>query len=143
MRDLHHSLRLVQALDPAPTTADRFAAPIDRRGFEAVEHVVLIGSAGVALNGTMRFDLVLESSDDGATWQRVTQEADVHAAGIDEDGVFAVIDAVAKAGAAYSVGYVGGRRYSRIGVLAVGSHGTGTPIAAVTLLGAAQIAPAN
>ena len=72
MRDLHSNLKTVLTLDPKLTAETRYGAPVDRRGFGAVEHIVCIGTAGDELSDEVSIACVLEASDDGATWMPVT-----------------------------------------------------------------------
>lgn len=141
MRDLHSSLGLIQTLDPAVTTASRAAAPVDRQGFESVEHVVLIGVSGDTLSGSNTISLRLDESEDGSNWSPVIDDSHVLGVSIDEAGIFALIDDGSEDGLAHSVGYVGDARYSRIQVLLAGTHSNGTPVAAMAFLSHANIKP--
>lgn len=138
--DMHHNLASVQTLDPAVTTEARAGAPVDCRGFHGVEHIVAIGASGDTLNGTDCLDLVLEASEEGSAWEAVSDAGDVLGA-VDAGGVFAVIDAAGKEQAEYRIGYAGGMRYSRIRVVPNGTHTNGTPVAALALLGGADVKP--
>ena len=138
--DMHHNMASVQTLDPAITTEARAGAPVDIQGFHAVEHIVSIGASGDTLGTEDYIELVLEASGNGGDWEAVNDAG--HALGtVDEDGVFAVIDAAAKAQAEYRIGYAGPLRYSRIRVVPQGAHENGTPVAALALLGGADVKP--
>tara|TARA_R110002110_G_scaffold79732_15_gene208107 strand:+ start:6197 stop:6628 length:432 start_codon:yes stop_codon:yes gene_type:complete len=141
MRDIHNGLKTMQTLDPALTTETRYGAPVDRRGFEAVEHIVCIGASGDVLSEEIEIALAIEVSEDGSSWAPVTEARDVLGGTPDETGVFAVIDDVAADQSEHAIGYIGAARYTRIAVLLTGSHAAGTPIAALALLGAAHLKP--
>lgn len=138
--DMHHNLASVQTLDPAVTTEARAGAPVDIQGYRGVEHIVAIGASGDSLSETDRFDLVLEASADGGSWDAVIDGDDVLGT-IDASGVFASIDAAGKEQSEYRIGYVGGLRYSRVRVVPEGTHENGTPVAALALLGGADVKP--
>lgn len=140
MRDLHNSVAVRQTIPPATATASVTAASADRRGFESVEHVVAVGQSGDVLSPSLRIDLRLEHSHDDVTWEAVA-EADVLGPAIAAGGVFATIDDPAEDASVHRLGYVGGRRYSRVVADLVGVHTNGTPLAALALLSHAHIRP--
>ncbi|MEP1218357.1 MAG: hypothetical protein ABJL17_03700 [Parvibaculum sp.] len=143
MRDIHNGLKAVQTLAPKVTAETRYGAPVDRKGFDAVEHIVSVGTAGDALSETVSIACVIEASDDGATWAPVTAAHEVLGEAPDEAGVFAMLDGEAADLRDYRIGYVGPARYTRIGVVPAGTHAEGTPLAALALLGAAQLKPVD
>ena len=138
--DMHHNIASVQTLDPAVTTEARAGAPVDVQGFRAVEHIVAIGASGDTLSGTDYFDLILEASANGGDWDAVVEETHVLGT-VDESGIFATIDDAMKEQAEYRIGYVGPMRYSRIRVVPSGTHTNGTPVAALALMGGADVKP--
>lgn len=142
MRDIHHNIRTVQTLDPAVTASPRSGAPVDRRGFEAVEHIVLFGASGDTLSPALKMEAKLEASEDGTSWAPVTDARAVTGGPVSTGGVFATVDAAAKAQKEYRVGYVGNARYSRVTIALTGSHAGGTPVAAIAVLSAAHVKPA-
>jgi hypothetical protein len=141
MKDLHHSIKTVQTLDPATTTVARTGAPVDRQGFEAVEHIVLFGASGDTLSGTLKTDVKLEASEDGAYWSPVTDARAVNGGPVSAAGVFATVDAAAKAQKEYRIGYVGNARYSRVSLALTGTHTNGTPASALAVLSRAAVKP--
>ncbi len=142
MRDLHHNIKTFQALDPAVTTQDRAGAPIDRQGFDAVEHAVLIGAAGDTLSAALKIEAKLEASEDGTNWAAVTNANDVHGGPVSAAGVFATVDAAGLAQKEYRIGYAGNARYSRVSLVLTGTHANGTPMSALAILARAQVKPA-
>lgn len=140
MKDLHHNLKTVQSLDPAVTTSARSGAPIDRQGFEAVEHIVLFGASDDTLSSTLKTEAKLEASEDGANWAAVTDAKAVNGT-VSAAGVFATVDAAAKAQKEYRIGYVGNARYSRVTLALTGTHTNGMPVSALAILARAHVKP--
>lgn len=143
MRDMHSGLKTVLTLEPKLTTETRYGAPVDSRGFGAVEHIVCIGTAGDALSEAVSIACLLEASDDGATWAPVTAAHEVLGDAPDEAGIFALIGDESGDQRDYRIGYVGPARYTRVAVVLTGVHAVGTPVAALALLGFAQLKPVN
>jgi hypothetical protein len=141
MRDIHNSLKAIQTLDPAPSTATRYGAPVDGKGFQAVEHLVLIGAAGEALSEDCAIACVLQSSENGSDWLPVTAAHEVLGAPPDDAGIFARIESADGDLRVCRTGYAGPARYTRVGVLFIGEHEEATPVAALALLGGAHLKP--
>ncbi|MGV8996392.1 MAG: hypothetical protein ACOH12_05550 [Parvibaculaceae bacterium] len=141
MKDIHSKIKTVQTLDPANTTAARSSAPVDRQGFESVEHVVMFGASADTLSGAKKFDVRLEASEDGTTWANVTDAKAVNGGPVDANGYFATVSAAGLAQKEYRIGYVGNARYSRVSLVLTGTHTNGTPVSALAVLGAAHVKP--
>ncbi|GAA6157479.1 hypothetical protein NBRC116588_29520 [Pyruvatibacter sp. HU-CL02332] len=140
MRDLHNQVAVRHTLVPAVVSADTTSTTVDRRGFESVEHAVIAGQSGDTLSGSLKIDIRLEHSHDASVWEAVTTP-DVIGADVDAAGFFATIDDAAEDEAVYRIGYIGGRRYSRVVADFTGTHTNGTPMAALALLGHAHAKP--
>lgn len=143
MRDLHSNLGIVQSLDPAVTTSTRVGAPIDRQGYESVEHIVSLGVSGDTLSPSVSLSMKLEESEDGTNWTAVVNDSEVLGAAVDATGVFALVDDPAEDGQAIAIGYVGDARYCRVQVELTGTHTNGTPVAALALLGHGGVKPVS
>jgi len=141
MKDIHTKIKTVQTLDPAVTTSARSGAPVDRQGFESVEHIVMFGASGDTLSGSKKFDVKLEQSEDGSNWTNVTDAKAVNGGPVDADGYFATVDAAATAQKEYRIGYAGNARYSRVSLVLTGTHSNGTPVSALAVLSAAHVKP--
>lgn len=141
MRDLHSNLGIVQSLDPAVTTSTRVGAPVDRQGYESVEHIVSLGVSGDTLSPSVSLSMKLEESEDGTNWTAVVNDSEVLGAVVDGTGVFALVDDPAEDGQAIAVGYVGDARYCRVQVELTGTHTNGTPVSALALLGHGGVRP--
>ncbi len=141
MRDLHNQVAVRHTLVPATVTADTTGTTVDRRGFESVEHAVIAGQSADTLSASVKIDIKLEHSHDTSTWESV-ETSDVIGAEIATGGIFATIDDATEDERVYRVGYIGGRRYSRVVADLTGTHSNGTPLAAIALLSHAHARPA-
>jgi hypothetical protein len=141
MRDIHNGLKAVQTLDPKLTIETRHGAPVDGKGFEAVEHLIQIGVTGETLSDELFIACALEASDDGTSWLPVAEAHEVLGTTPDEDGIFARIESAGDDLRICRIGYVGPARYTRISVQLTGTHEEGTPVSALALLGYAHLKP--
>ncbi len=141
MRDIHNNIITASSLIPNVTSATRLGAPVDRRGFNAVEYVVLVGTNGDALSATIRFDLKIETSENATSWTPVTNPKLIQGASASATGVFLSLDAAAKTATQYRVGLLSDARYSRVSITVVGTHTNGTPIGVVAVLSHASVKP--
>ncbi|MDE1173859.1 MAG: hypothetical protein PW790_09340 [Parvibaculaceae bacterium] len=142
MRDLHNNIKLASSLIPAVTLAARAGAPVDRRGFQSVDYLVLVGTNGNALSASVKLELKIETSEDGTNWTPVTDSRLVQGASVTAVGIFLSLDAAAKTAQEYRLGLLGNDRYSRVSIVVTGTHATGTPIGVVALLSHASVKPA-
>lgn len=150
MKDIHSNVKLVRAIDPDVYTTDQTGTGIDRQGFEAVEHVVDLGESNDTLSGSVYYDFILEESDDDSTYTAVTASASALVGSAasavsapDSSGIFATVDAAAEDNLILRIGYIGGKRYSRVKVDFTGTHTNGTPLSAFAILGMAEQAPTS
>lgn len=130
-KDLANNLLMTQVLDPATTSATVNTAGLDMKGATGGMINVLIGESGDTLSSTVKWDLILQDSDDDSSYSAVTSNTDVSFADVDSSGIFATIDAAAEDDASYAIGYNGTKRYVRVACTKTGTHSNGTPIGAV------------
>ena len=130
-KDLANNLLMTQVLDPATTSATVNTAGLDMKGATGGMINVLIGESGDTLSSTVKWDLILQDSDDDSSYSAVTSNTDVSFADVDSSGIFATIDAAAEDDASYAIGYNGAKRYVRVACTKTGTHTNGTPIGAV------------
>ena len=130
-KDLANNLLMTQVLDPATTSATVNTAGLDMKGATGGMINVLIGESGDTLSSTVKWDLILQDSDDNSSFSAVTSNTDVSFADVDSNGIFATIDAAAEDDASYAIGYNGAKRYVRVACTKTGTHTNGTPIGAV------------
>jgi len=123
--------------------ADADGASVDRKGYDRVLFIATIGVGGITFDASNRIELEVEESDDNSTF---TDVADADLVGeVDgvNDGCFGVVNSAALDDAIYTVEYKGSARYARPVLNFVGTHGTGTPISVVAVLGASKYIPAT
>lgn len=135
MRDLHSHLSVAVAIAAATLTDDNTPVAIDLRGFNSAEIVLAVGAGGITFSGTNKIEFKLTHSDDDSTYDAVVAGDMLGAAEVTAGGVFKALKAAHATAAAYRFGYRGGRRYLKLLADFGGTHGTGTPLAAVVLLG--------
>ena len=63
-KDLANNLLMTQVLDPATTSATVNTAGLDMKGATGGMINVLIGESGDTLSSTVKWDLILQDSDD-------------------------------------------------------------------------------
>lgn len=134
MKDIHSAFKAVVAIAAASLTADPTPPAIDTRGYDAVEFLLAIGVGGITFDATNKVEFKLTHSDDNVTYEAVAQ-ADVLGVTVGSGGIVKSLVAAHAAAGAYRFGYKGGRRYLKLLPDFSGTHGVGTPIAAIAQLG--------
>ncbi|MEM7301912.1 MAG: hypothetical protein AAF468_12570 [Pseudomonadota bacterium] len=132
MKDMHSAITAVLAIGAAVHTADNTPAAIDLQGYNAAEILLNIGVGGITFSGTNKVEFVLTHSDDDSTYANVT-DADILGVSSISDGIIKSLTSAHASAAVYRFGYKGGKRYLKLLADFSGTHGTGTPIAAVVL----------
>jgi len=135
MRDLKHSIAIDESLNAIVKSADTNCTAVDSQGFSSVTHVVNVGANGITFSSSNKVDIKLEDSDDNSSFSAVTSNTHVVGATVDSNGIFQTIDADGDCNAVYAIGYVGGKRYSRVVLDFSGTHGTGTIFGVVGVKG--------
>ena len=126
MRDNKSGLAFDESLNAIAKGTDTNCTAIDSQGFSSVTHVVNVGAPGITFSTTHKVEIELEHSDDNVTFTDVTSNTDVTGGTVDSAGVFQTIDADGDCNAGYAIGYVGGKRYSRVVLNFSGTHGSNT-----------------
>ena len=122
-----------QVITPdAAINADAQSAEGDMQGYGALTFVTGVGVSLDTLSGAVSIELALEESDvSGSGFTAVADEDIIDpVAGLEQTGSYANVDDPAEDDLAYKVGYIGHKRYVRTIVNFVGTHTSGTPIAA-------------
>ncbi|MCX5513727.1 hypothetical protein C3941_13715 [Kaistia algarum] len=140
MRDLASNLGIVNAIDPAVYAADNTPAAIDLLGFDSAVLSLHIGAGGITFSGTNKIEFVLTDSDDDVTYAAVT-DADVQGVSGISGGIIKSLKTAHAAADVTKIGYVGNKRYLKLLADFSGTHGTGTPIAALVIKGHARAKP--
>ncbi|ORE90201.1 hypothetical protein ATO13_23236 [Stappia sp. 22II-S9-Z10] len=132
MKDFHSAMTAVPAIGPAALSADNTPAAIDLQGYNAAEIILGVGVGGITFSGTNKIEFVVTHSDDDSAYETV-ETSDILGAGTVTGGIVKALTSAHAAAAVYRFGYVGGRRYLKILADFSGTHGSGTPVAAVVL----------
>lgn len=132
MKDIHSDITVVSAIGAAVLSADNTPAAIDLQGYNAAEIVLAIGVGGITFTATNKIEFKVTHSDDGATYTDVTDE-DVLGVSDISGGIVKALTSAHAAADVSRFGYVGGKRYLKVLADFSGTHGTGTPIAAVVI----------
>jgi hypothetical protein len=115
-----------ESLNAIVKDADTNCTGVDTQGFSSVTHVVNVGANGITFSTTNKVEIELEESDDNVTFTDVTDNTSVVGGTVGTNGLWQTIDADGDCNAVYAIGYVGGKRYSRVVLNFSGTHGTGT-----------------
>ena len=129
------------ALPAAVYAADNTPGAIDVSNFAAAIVCLSVGIGGITFTTSNKIEFKLTHSDDNSTYAAVTV-ADV--TGLSSVGTGGIIHSLVAAQAAadvVNVGYVGGKKYLKLLADFSGTHGTGTPLAAVVVCAEPLIAP--
>lgn len=142
MRSEKKNMLVANNIDAVTTTAAASGAGVDTQGYESVAFIANVGESGDTLSGSVSIDLLVQESDDDSTYTDVA-EADLDG-GLSGGaaGAFALIDAAAEDDTAYTVGYIGGKRYVRSRIELTGTHTNGTPIGIVSVKSNPKYGPA-
>lgn len=135
MRDLYHNVLATQVLSPVTATTAKTSSTIDLQGFNSVSVVFAVGQSGDALSGSLYWTLKLQHSDDDSSY------SDAAATDINAGAATIVVNSPSLDEAAYSFGYIGGKRYLQAVATPTGSISSGVPIGIVALCGTAAYRP--
>ena len=138
-----NNVKIEQALVPNTYSADTVTGAIDTQGYEAISFVVNTGAFSDTAGGAY-FDMEVQHSDDTVAGNFTAVAASNLSSTVvsgAKTNVFAHIDDTLDGGQAYSVGYLGGKRYVRLSLDFNGTHSTGTKIAASSIKARPNTAP--
>lgn len=140
MKDLHSNIAVATLVGAATLAADNTPAAVDLLGYGAAEILLAIGAGGITFSGTNKVEFKLTHSDDDSTYSDVTTD-DMLGVTVASGGIIKSLIAAHAAAASYRFGYKGGKRYLKLLADFSGTHGTGTPIAALVVKGHPDLAP--
>lgn len=132
MYDMHTNTTLKTLIGAATLSADNTPPACDLLNQRRVEIVLGIGAGGITFDGTNKIEFKLTHSDDNSTYVNVTDADMLGVSGI-SNGIIKALTAAHAAAAFYRYGYIGDKRYLKLLADFSGTHGTGTPIAAVAV----------
>lgn len=140
MKDSHSGQKVVATgIFPKIWAADSTVVTMDRQGYESAELVLDIGIGGITFDATNKIEFKLQHSDDDSSYSNV---ADGDMKGVPAGITSGIIKSLIAAHAAETVsrfGYIGGKRYLQLLADFSGTHGTGTGLCALLLLGNANV----
>ncbi|MGH6978063.1 MAG: hypothetical protein ACRED4_02020 [Brevundimonas sp.] len=142
MREQTNTLKIINAVAPGTYAADATPVEIDRLGFGSITFAIGVGVGGITFSGTNKIEFKLEASDDGDTWAPVpaSQIAGLEVA--TDDGIVLAFKTAHAAASEHQFGYIGDARHLRITPDFSGTHGTGTGLSVVAVLGRSLHSPA-
>lgn len=132
-RDEATEKSLISAIDPAVYAADNTPAAIDLVDFQCATLALAVGVGGITFTGANKIEFVLTHSDDGVTYVPVTDDdviKDGFCPATITNGIVRSLTAAHAAATVQKLGYVGGKRYTKVLADYSGTHATGTAIAA-------------
>ena len=135
MKDVHSHMLATVAIGAAVLAADNTPPAIDLQGYQAAEIILAVGIGGITFSGTNKIEFKLTHSDDDATYEAVTVTDMLGLDAVGDGGIIKALTSAHATASVYRFGYVGSKRYLQLLADFSGTHGTGTPIAAVALLG--------
>ncbi|CDO35003.1 hypothetical protein [Novosphingobium sp. KN65.2] len=140
MRDLHSNVALATLIGAASLAADNTPGAVDLLGYSSAEIALAIGIGGITFTSSNKIEFVLTHSDDDSTYTAVTDDDMIGVTGI-SSGIIKSLTSAHAAAASYRYGYKGGKRYLKLLADFSGTHGAGTPIAAMVIKGNPEVAP--
>ena len=141
MRDLLHSLGAALAIPPATYSADNTPAAVDLSGFESAMIAIQVGVGGITFDTTNKVEFKLTHSDDDSTYTAVAATDVLGVASVGTGGIVKALTAAHASADVTNIGYIGGKKYIKLLPDFSGTHGTGTPIAALVVKGNARSRP--
>lgn len=140
MRDMHSGVSVATLIAAATLDADNTPPAVDLLGYQGAEILLAIGAGGITFSASNKIEFTLTHSDDDSTYTAVDDDDMLGVTGI-TDGIIKALTAAHATAASYRFGYRGGKRYLKLLADFSGTHGTGTPIAAMVLKGHGDVQP--
>lgn len=130
MRDVISNMPPEQLISPVILTGPADGASVDLKGYDGALIAILIGESGDTLSGAVRIECELEESSDNSEFTDVDDSDLVNEVSGTNSGCFGLIDDPAEDDQIFFCQYTGDQRYVRPVANLIGTHSTGTPIAA-------------
>ncbi len=147
MKDLNSKILPVRSIGPGVIAADNTPIAIDRQGFDSIVYSIVVAAGGITFDATNRVDFKLTESDDDSTYTAVN-DADIIGLGVGNIlttvGTGGIVMSLIAAHASFTIdkiGYIGGKRYTKMLADFSGTHGTGTDICVLAIKGNADYPP--
>lgn len=140
-KDLLETTAVKTALPAAVYAADNTPAAVDISNFASAIVTLSIGVGGITFSTTNKVEFKLTHSNDNSNYAAVELADVTGLTAVGTGGIIHSLVAAQAAAAVVNVGYVGGKKYLKLLADFDGTHGTGTPLAAVVVCGDPLIAP--
>ena len=141
MTDLYSKVSVKTLIEAAVLAADNTPASLDLRGYQSAIIALDVGAGGITFDTTNKIEFVLTHSDDDVTYINATAN-DVQGPATVTNGIVKSLVAAHASPTLDKIGYVGGKRFIKFKADFSGTHGTGTAIAAIAVLGDPRLSPA-
>lgn len=142
-KELLDVMAVKTALPAATYAADNTPAAVDVSNFAAAIVSLAIGIGGITFTTSNKIEFKLTHSNDNSTYEAVTVADVTGLSSVGTGGIIHSLVAEQAAAALVNVGYIGGRKYLKLLADFSGTHGTGTPLAAVVVCCEPLIAPVD
>ena len=135
MRDIYHNVLATQVLSPVVSTTTKTSSTIDLQGHNGLSVVFALGLSADTLSVSLYWTLSLQHSDTDSGYSAVAS-TDCNS------GVNSItVNGTTLDRQAYSLGYIGSKRYVQAVATPTGSVSSGMPIGIVALRGESTYKP--
>jgi hypothetical protein len=141
MRDQVNDIGVSVLIPSATYAADSTPASIDLLGYDACTIVVEVGVGGITFTSSNKIEFVLTESNDDSSYSNVAATDILHAPQAVSSGIVYSLTAAHAAATAVRLGYKGSKRYLKLLADFSGTHGAGTPLSAIAVLGDPKTKP--
>lgn len=126
------NVKVTTLLEPNVYSADNTPAAAEIGDHRNATILVFIGVGGITFDTTNKLELKLSESEDNSSYTAVGR-ADVSGVTVGDGGVIKSLTAAHAAAETMKLGYLGRKPYLKLLADFSGTHGTGTPLAAVVM----------
>ena len=144
MKDMYNSIEIAQVIDPVVASASVTAVEVDLQGYNSATILAYFGTNAGNLSGTNKWTVELTHADDdgtGSAGSYTNVGSDDVLGATPASGVILTLDANDEDNAAYKFGYVGGKRFIKIG-LTKHASAPNLPVAICVIKGDGELVPA-
>ena len=144
MKDMYNNIEIAQVIDPVVASASVTAVEVDLQGYNSATILAYFGTNAGNLSGTNKWTVELTHADDdgtGSAGAYANVGSDDVLGVTPSSGVILTLDADAEDNTAYKVGYVGGKRFIKIG-LTKHASAPNIPVSICVVKGDGELVPA-
>lgn len=145
-REIYTGTNVSSGLAAAVYATDQNGSGIDTVGYQSLMFIVNCGAEGVTLDASTNYILFEVEESDTSASSGFTDVADADLTNVDaglNTGTFKKLDDDADAPGMFFVGYKGNKRWVRVVVNFVGTHGTGTAVGVTAIQQHPATSPVN